>query len=304
MNNLTPHLIAQKFVDPNFELLSLTDQAKLLGISRGSLYYQPNPVDEKTLDLMNKIDRIHTDWPVYGARKIAAQLIREFQAEGNLEFNIGRKLTRTLMEQMGIEAIYPKPNLSKNNLPHPIYPYLLSGLKITSPNQVWGADITYIKMQGGFLYLAAFIDWYSRLIVGWKLSTSLEAEFVLEAAKEAILTYGDPQITNVDQGVQFTSNDFINLWDQTRTQISMDHKGRCFDNIFTERFWRTFKYEEVYLKDYQSIHEAKRSISDYINRYNFDRIHEALGYKTPAEIYFNRTDLGNTMRQVKGGSFV
>lgn len=304
MNNLTPHTIAQKFVDPGFELLSLTEQVKLLGISRGSLYYQPQPVGLQTLDILNRIDKIHTDWPTFGARKIAAQLTREFRAQGNLEFSIGRKHVRTLMERMGIEAIYPKPNLSKNNLSHPVYPYLLSGLTITRPNQVWGADITYIKMHGGFLYLVAFIDWYSRFIVGFKLSTSLEAEFVLEAAEEARLTYGDPGITNVDQGVQFTSNDFINLWDKELTQISMDHKGRCFDNIFTERFWRSLKYEEVYLKDYQSVHEAKRSISDYINRYNFDRIHEALGYKTPAEIYFNKTNLDNTMSQMKGGSFV
>lgn len=205
------------------------------------------------------------------------------------------------MEILGIEAIYPKPNLSKNNLPHPIYPYLLSGLNISKPNQVWGADITYIKMHGGFLYLVAFLDWYSRFVVGWKLSTSLETTFVIQAAKEAMLRYGNPNIANVDQGVQFTAQEFISLWNPETTQISMDHRGRCFDNIFTERLWRDVKYEEVYLKDYQTVWEADRNISSYLDRHNFERLHESLGYKTPAEVYFSKTD---TMRQQEGGSVV
>jgi len=188
------------------------------------------------------------------------------------------------MEHMGIEAIYPKPNLSLNTTPHKVYPYLLKGLTISYPNQVWGADITYIKMHGGYLYLVAFIDWHSRFIVAHKLSTTLETEFCLEAAREA-LKIATPGIINTDQGVQFTTPDFTGLWDLERTKVSMDHKGRCFDNIFTERFWRSFKYEEVYLKDYQSVREAEESIRDYIRRYNFDRIHQALDYKTPAEVY-------------------
>lgn len=166
MNNLTPHMIANQFIDPELKELTIKDQVNLLGISRSSAYYLLKPVGPLTLDLLNRADRIHTDWPVYGARKIAKQLERE------TGLRIGRKRARSLMEVLGIEAIYPKPNLSKNNLPHPIYPYLLKGLSIERPNQVWGADITYIKMQGGFLYLTAFIDWYSRFIVGWQLSTT------------------------------------------------------------------------------------------------------------------------------------
>lgn len=284
MNNLTPHLIARSFIEPGLTGLTLKDQATLLGISRSSAYYQLKPVNPKDLDLMNRIDKIHTDWPVYGARKIAAQLTREEKAKQS-GIIYGRKRVRTLMEEVGIEAIYPKPNLSFNGKAHPVFPYLLSGLIINKPNHVWGSDITYIKMHGGFLYLVAFLDWYSRYILGWRLSTNLKTEFVLEAAKDA-LQVGIPQITNVDQGVQFTDDDFIGLWDTERTKISMDHRGRCFDNIFTERLWRTLKYEEVYLKDYTTVWEAERSIGAYINRYNNERLHESLGYKTPAEIYF------------------
>lgn len=280
MNNLTPHNIATGFLEKGLLNLSLKDQARLLGISRASLYYQPQPVNPEDLDLMERIDKIHTDWPVYGARKIAARLKRD------TGLVIGRKRARTLMEVMSVEAVYPKPNLSQNNTPHLSYPYLLSGVSIIRPNQVWGADIIYIKMHGGFLYLVAFLDWYSRFILGWKLSTALTTEFVLEAAQEA-KTFGIPEITNVDQGVQFTDMDFIGLWNPERTKISMDHRGRCFDNIFTERLWRTLKYEEVYLKDYATVWEAERNIGAYINRYNNERLHEALGYKTPAEIYFS-----------------
>ena len=281
MNHLTPNTIATQFIDPTYTQLSLTEQVKLLGISRGSLYYTPVPIDPETLDLMHRIDKIHTDWPTYGARTIAAQL------RWDTGLIVGRKRTGTLMEEMGIAAIYQKPNLSKNNTDHPIFPYLLKGLPITRPNQVWGTDITYIRMQGGFVYLVAFLDWYSRYIVSWKLSTSLEQSFVLEAAQKA-LGRAVPEIINGDQGVQFTSHEYIGLWDQERTKISMDHKGRCFDNIFTERFWRTLKYEEVYLKDYQSVWDAKENIGDFIRRYNSIRLHASLGYKTPAEFYFEK----------------
>ncbi len=279
MNNLTPHGIAGKFIDPQCTGLTLRDQAQLLGISRASLYYQPVPVDPGTLDLMHRIDKIHTDWPTYGARTIAAQLRRE------TGLTIGRKRTRSLMGTMAIEAIYQKPRLSLNAKEHPTFPYLLKGVQIIKPNQVWGTDITYIRLHGGFVYLVAFLDWYSRFVVGWKLSTTLETAFVLEAAREA-LAIGIPDIMNTDQGVQFTDKDFIGLWNQERTKISMDHKGRCFDNIFTERFWRTLKYDEVYLKDYQTVWEAEQSIGDFIQRYNHVRLHASLGYKTPAEYYF------------------
>lgn len=288
-------MITTGFIDPKYEMLSLTKQAELLGISRGSLYYEPVSIDPRTLDLMNRIDKIHTDWPVYGARKIAKQISKDNRKEREEaikkglvppeEIIIGRKKARTLMQEMGIEAVYQKPHLSRNNKPHPTYPYLLQGVKASYPNHIWGADITYIKMHGGFLYLVAFLDWYSRFVVGWKVSTTLETRFVLEAASEA-LSIGTPNITNVDQGVQFTDEDFIGLWDQERTKISMDHRGRCFDNIFTERLWRSFKYEEVYLKDYITIMEARNSIDTYFQKYNYERLHEALDYKTPAEVYF------------------
>ena len=290
MKNLTPNIIAKEFIDPAYVRLSLTQQARLLGISRGSLYYQPVSVDPEILDLMNKIDKIHTDWPTYGARTIAAQLRRETCLQ------IGRKRARTLMEQMGISAIYQKPHLSLNNSGHPVFPYLLKGLKIVRPNQVWGTDITYIRLHGSFLYLVAFIDWYSRFVVSWKLSPTLETEFVLEAAREA-LSQAIPEIVNSDQGVQFTDKDYLGLWDPEKTKISMDHKGRCFDNIFTERFWRTLKYDEVYLKDYQSVWDAEENITDFIYRYNNIRLHESLGYKTPAEVYFEKSILQDSFRR-------
>lgn len=295
MNYLTPHTIATGFIEPGYLNLSIKDQVKLLGISRSSAYYQLKPVDPRTLDLMHRTDKIHTDWPEYGARKIAKQIIKDNKREREEarkkglippeEIIIGRKRARSLMEEMGIEAVYQKPHLSSNNRPHPVYPYLLKGVQIIRPNHVWGTDITYIRMHGGYCYLVCFLDWYSRYVVGWKLSTTLETEFVLEAAKEA-LTIGIPSIINSDQGVQFTDEDYTGLWNPESTKISMDHRGRCFDNIFTERFWRTLKYGEVYLKDYQSVWEAEKSIGAYITRYNNDYLHESLDYKTPAEVYF------------------
>jgi putative transposase len=296
MNNFTPLIITEKYIDRDYSGLSLTRQAELLGISRTSLYYTPIPSDPQTLDLMNRIDKIHTEIPFYGARKIAKQVRLDIKAETEralkerlplpLIYYPGRQWVGTLMEEMAIEAIYPKPNLSQNNKPHPVYPYLLNGLAITKPNQVWGADITYIPLHGGFCYLVAFIDWYSRFVVGWKLSTTLQTEFVLDAALETIGRYGFPGIVNVDQGVQFTDGLFISLWDPRSTRISMDHQGRCFDNIFTERFWRTLKYYEVYLKDYQTVWDAEKQIGDFIKFYNNRYLHQALGYKIPGNVYF------------------
>ena len=234
---------------------------------------------------MNKIDEIYTELPYYGYRKMTREL-------KNQQYNVNHKRVLSLMHQMGIEAIYPKPNLSKNNRPHPVYPYLLKGLEITHPNHVWGTDITYIKMAKGFLYLVAFMDWYSRYVLSWKLSTTLDTAFVLEAASEA-LAIATPDIENTDQGVQFTSQDYLNIWDTTKTKISMDGRGRYSDNIFTERLWRSVKYEEVYLKNYATVLDARDGINNYLNTYNYRRLHQSLGYKTPAEIYFNERRNGS-----------
>jgi len=234
---------------------------------------------------MNRIDEIYTDMPYYGYRRLTAQL----QREGN---QINHKRVLSLMHQMGIQAIYPHRNLSKNETDHPKFHYLLKGLEITHPNHVWGTDITYIRMAQGFLYLVAFIDWYSRYVLSWKLSTTMDTTFVIEAANEA-LKLGTPDIENTDQGVQFTSQDYFNIWDLTKTKMSMDGKGRCLDNIFTERFWRSLKYEEVYPKNYPAVLDARDGIGNYINTYNYRRLHQSLGYKTPAEIYYGERRNGS-----------
>lgn len=277
---LSVHDIVTRLVDlDETRTLPLITQSNLLDISRSSLYYQPVPVDPVLLDLLNRADQIHTDWPTFGSRQMAAKLTLDL---GKL---VGRKQAGSLMRTLGINAIFPGPNLSLNGQPHLKYPYLLTGLVIDHPNQVWGMDITYIKLFGGFIYLTAIIDWYSRFIVGWKFSTTLEATFCNQCVTETINYWGHPEIINVDQGVQFTSEDFIGSWNPDRTKISMDHKGRCFDNIFTERFWRTLKYDEVYLKDYESPREAIQSISSFITGYNYERPHSRLNNQTPATIH-------------------
>lgn len=276
---LTPHQIAETYLDKSESELTIINQCRLLGISRASAYYDPVSQSTEDLDLMRRIDKIHTDFPTYGTRTMAAQLTID------VKYPVGRKRTGSLMEEMGIEAIYPKPRLSFNGKPHIIFPYLLKDIAITRPNQVWSSDITYIRMKYGFLYLVVFMDWYTRYILSWQLSDSLKTDFCIEAAKTA-LTINIPGIINVDQGVQFTDEEMIAIWENQNVNISMDHKGRCFDNIFTERFWRTLKYEEVYLRDYQSWQEANQSIGAYMVKYNTRRLHQSLGYKTPQQIYF------------------
>ena len=251
-------------------------QADLLGISRTSLYYQPKPVDLETLTVMNSIDELYTKRPFYGSRKIAWDL------------GYNRKRIQRLMREMGIEAIYQKPNLSKNTLPHPIYPYLLQGVTANHPNHIWGTDITYIRMHQGFLYLTAYLDWFSRFVLSWRLSTTLEIEFVLEAAEDALDKYHSPEIENSDQGTHYTSNQHIELFTNRGTKVSMDSRGRAMDNIFTERLWRSVKYEEVYLKDYATVLEAQEQIGNYFDFYNYERKHQSLNYQTPAEIYFRK----------------
>lgn len=271
-------------IDRNHKYLPLKRQAELLGISRSSLYYQKKPVDPFELKVMAKIDEIFTRWPFYGSRRITKQLRRE-GIKGFEEVKVNRKRVKRLMRIMGIESIYPKPNLSLNGKAHPRFPYLLKGLDINKPNQVWGIDITYIRLNGGFVYLVAVIDWYSRFVVSWEVSISLDKEFVLSCLKRAFLK-AQPEILNSDQGVQMTSQEYLKLLTDQGVQISMDHRGRCFDNIFTERLWRSVKWEEVCLKEYSSPKEAIRNLSEYFEFYNYQRLHQSLNDLTPAEVYF------------------
>lgn len=272
-NNLRARELITKHIDKTSDL-SLALQSSLLGVSRSSCYYQPVPVPIEDILAMNRIDELNTKRPYFGSRRVADEL------------DMNRKRAQRLMRIMGIEALYPKRNLSLNNIPHPIYPYLLRGLPITRVNQVWGADITYVRMRYGFVYLVAILDWFSRFVVSWRLSTTLDTDFCIEAVKEA-LTKGIPEISNTDQGVQFTDSATLSLWEGHGVKISMDHKGRCFDNIFTERLWRTVKYEEVYLKSYETVLEAKQNLDEYFTFYNFERRHQSLNKQTPADVYFN-----------------
>jgi putative transposase len=249
----------------------------LLDISRSGLYYQPVGISEEDLTLMKLIDRQYLAIPFYGARKIAAWL----KSQGH---RVNRKRVRRLMQIMGLKAIYRRPRTSQPAPGHKIYPYLLSGMKITRPNQVWAADITYIPMARGFLYLVAIIDWYSRYVLSWRLSNTLDASFCAEALEEA-LRKGKPEIFNTDQGAQFTGEAFTGLLEQHGVRISMDGKGRYSDNLFIERLWRTVKYEEVYLKAYQDGRDARIGLGSYFSFYNTERPHQALSYRTPAEVF-------------------
>ena len=257
--------------------LSISKQCELLGISRASFYYQALPIDPYNDMLMRLLDVQYIKTPFYGSRRLSAYL-------GRIGHEVNRKRVSRLMKLMGIQAIYPKPKTSKGNKEHKIYPYLLRGLNIDRPDYVWCTDITYIRMKKGFIYLMAIMDWYSRFIVSWALSITLETTFCLEALERG-LEKGKPEIFNSDQGSQFTSDDFIKMLEKAGVDISMDGRGRVFDNIFVERLWRTIKYEEVYLKDYSTVPEAAKSLGVYINFYNMERLHQTLGYRTPAEIY-------------------
>lgn len=274
-HNLTAKDIALH-INKTESVLSIRVQADLLGISRSGLYYQHKQTDPATLSVMNRIDQLYTKRPYFGSRRIAVEL------------GLNRKRIQRLMRTMGIEAIYPKPNLSKNNNAHPIYPYLLGGVRAGHPNHIWGTDITYIRMKQGFCYLVAFLDWFSRFVLSWRLSNTLDVVFCLEAAQDAIGSFGIPDIENSDQGVQFTSREYLDIWLSRNVSISMDSRGRAMDNIFTERLWRTVKYEEVYLKDYTTVLEAKEDLNEYFNFYNYERKHQSLNNRTPAQIYFER----------------
>jgi putative transposase len=259
----------------------LSVQADLLSLSRSSLYYQPVPPSTEEVALKHRIDELYTAYPFYGSRRITAQLRREGQV-------INRKAVQRHMRQMGIMGICPGPNLSRRNQEHRVYPYLLRQVTAAAPNHVWGIDITYIRLVKGWLYLVAVLDWFSRYVVSWQLDETLDIDFVLMAVDCALAQY-QPVIWNSDQGSHFTSPQYIQRLLAANVQISMDGKGRALDNIFTERLWRTVKYEEVYLHDYQTPKQARIGLTDYFDFYNYRRPHQALSYSTPAEVFFGNS---------------
>jgi putative transposase len=257
--------------------ISVRRQCELLGIHRSGLYYEPVGESEENLLLMRLLDEQYTRAPFYGSRKMTEWLM----IQGH---EVNRKRVSRLMELLGVQAVYPKPKLSQLGEGHRIYPYLLRGTTVDRVNQVWSTDITYIRMAQGFLYLVAVMDWFSRFVLSWSLSLAMEVEFCVRALKRA-LRRGRPDIFNSDQGSQFTSEKFTGELACRQIAISMDGRGRCMDNIFVERLWRSLKYEEVYLKDYASVPEARASIARYFQFYNHERLHQSLDYRTPAEIY-------------------
>ncbi len=274
----------REMVDREHPKLPIVRQCALLGVSRSSLYYRPKAVSEEDLSLMGEIDRQYLETPFYGSRRMKAWLERR-------GIQVSWKRVQRLMRIMGLRAIYRRPGTSRPAPERRVYPYLLRNTRITRPNQVWAADITYLPMARGFLYLVAVMDWHSRYVVGWRLSNTLEAGFCAEALTEA-LGRGRPEVFNTDQGSQFTSGEFIRILQDHAVKISMDGKGRYADNIFVERLWRTVKYEEVYLKAYANASEARRELGAYFRFYNDQRPHQALGYRTPAEVFHQVTNVG------------
>jgi putative transposase len=255
----------------------VAEQTALLGLNRSSLYYQPVEPSAEEIAIKHRIDKIYTDYPFYGSRRISVQLCRE-------GLPVSRPRVQRYMREMGIAGIAPGPNLSKRTAAHKVYPYLLRGLKINRPNQVWGIDITYIRLRNGWMYLVAVLDWFSRYVVSWGLDQTLEMPFVLQAVDTA-LKLGRPTIWNSDQGSHFTSPQYTERLLLAGVQISMDGKGRALDNILTERLWRSVKYEEVYLHDYASPREARLGLTKYLSFYNQERLHQSLDNRTPAEVY-------------------
>ena len=269
-------------VDRQHPSLSAVRQCALLGVSRSSLYYRPVGDSQEDLELMKLIDKGDLERPFYGSRRMGIWLKKQ-------GYSVNRKRVRRLMQVIGLRAIYRRPGTSKPGLGHKVYPYLLRGMKIIRPNQVWAADITYIPMARGFLYLVVIMDWYSRYVLSWRLSNTLDVDFCVEALEEA-LRKGRPEIFNTDQGSQFTSEAFTGLLKQQGIQISMDGKGSYRDNLFVERLWRSVKYEEVYLRAYQDGRDARIRIGEYLRFYNTQRPHQALEYRTPAEVFTSGTE--------------
>lgn len=266
-------------IDPAHEL-PIVRQAELLDLSRSSVYYLPQATPESELALMRRIDELHMEHPFAGARMLRDLLRHEGHA-------IGRKRVTTLMRRMDIEALYQKANTSRRHAAHPVYPYLLRGLTIDSPNQVWAMDTTYIPMRRGFVYLTAVLDWATRRVLAWRLSNSLGADVAVAAVEEAIAKYGAPGIMNTDQGSQFTSSDFVSAMQRHSVAISMDGKGCWRDNVFVERLWKTIKYEHVYLHAYETVSEARAKLATYLEFYNRRRPHTALDRRTPDDMYFS-----------------
>jgi putative transposase len=260
--------------------LPLTRQAEVLGLSRGSLYYQPRPVPAADLAVMRRIDELHLDYPFAGSRMLRDLL----RGEG---IAVGRERVASMMRRMGIEALYRRPHTSKPADGHKIYPYLLRGLTVDRANQVWAMDITYIPMARGFVYLAAVVDWSSRRVLAWRVSITLEVDFCIDAVEEALARHGRPEIFNTDQGSQFTGAAFTGLLSENAIAISMDGRGAWRDNVFVERLWRSVKYEEVYLRAYDSVAEARASIGRYLDFYNRKRPHSSLDARTPDQAYFD-----------------
>ncbi len=264
--------------------LSVTKQAEVVGISRSTVYYLPRPVSPDDLAIMKQIDKLHTEFPFAGSRMLRRLLV----------FNgskIGRRHVKTLMRRMGIEALYRRPRTTKPEPGHKIYPYLLRGLEITRPNQVWAMDITYIPMAKGFVYLAVVLDWFSRRVLSWRVSITMEAAFCVETLEDALATHGKPEIFNTDQGSQFTCPAFTGVLAANDIKISMDGKGAWRDNVFVERLWRSVKYEEVYLHAYDSVSAARTGIGRYLDLYNRRRPHSSLDDRTPDQAYFGHHSL-------------
>lgn len=261
----------------------------MLSLNRTGIYYKPAPPSEEEIAIKHRIDEIYTQYPFYGSRRITALLNRE-------NIRVNRKRVQRLMREMGIAGICPGPNLSKRNTEHKVYPYLLRNITSDHPNHVWGIDITYIRLKCGWMYLVAIVDWFSRYVVNWELDQTLGISFILETVQRA-LSKATPEIMNSDQGSQFTSPQYTRLLLDANVQISMDGKGRATDNIFTERLWRTVKYEEVYLNEYVSPREARRRLKQYLDYYNNERPHQSLGYRTPAEVYFSSSTVEIEIRR-------
>ena len=258
--------------------LSIRRQCEILGIHRSGVYYAPGAMSDEELELMRRIDELHLAHPFLGSRKLS----QELRAEGRV---VNRKRVQRLMQQMGIVALVPQPQTSAPAPEHVRYPYLLRGLKVDHVNHVWAADITYIPLAHGFVYLVAIMDWYSRRVLAWRLSNTIDSSFCVDALEEALAQFPAPEIFNTDQGAQFTAEAFTSVLRERGIRISMDGRGRCLDNVFVERLWRSLKYEEVYLHAYEDAREARRGIGRYLEYYNEDRRHQSLGYETPAGFY-------------------